>query len=64
MKIQAKNNVCSYCSDRLGKVPLWGDAPETVINDFQQKFKLSVNELEILFGAYREDNPNCKLSVS
>ena len=50
-----------FCSDKLGKVPLWGDAPESVIKDFQQKFKLSVNELEVLFGAYREDNPNCKL---
>ena len=45
-----RNFMLCYCSDRLGKVPLWGDAPETIINDFQQKFKLSVNELEILFG--------------
>ncbi len=43
-------------------MPLWGDAPESVINDFQQKFKLSLSELEVLFGAYREDNPNSKFS--
>ncbi len=39
-------------------MPLWGDASEDVINEFKLKFKLSQSELEILFGAYREDNPN------
>ena len=51
-------SVTLYISDTLGMVPMWGEATESVIEEYQKRLKLSTTEMELLFGAYREDNHN------
>ena len=51
-----------YCfSEVLGWVPMWGEFPDELIEDYLEAYGLLVEDLEVMYGAYREDNQNCKL---
>ena len=53
---------CLYCfSEVLGWVPMWGEFPDELIEDYLEAYGLLVEDLEVMYGAYREDNQNCKL---
>ncbi|CAG5132430.1 unnamed protein product [Candidula unifasciata] len=45
-------------SSSLGWVPLWGEYPEEVVEDYQEAYGLLYEDLELLSSAYREDNLN------
>ena len=47
-----------YHSDTLGLVPIWGQAHGGLAKSIHDKLKVSKEEHGILYGAYREDNPN------
>lgn len=50
-----------FCSSTsLGWVPLWGEYPEEVVEDYQEAYGLLYEDLELLSSAFREDNLNCK----
>jgi nephrocystin-3 len=36
------------------------EVPPSLVNEYRWIFGLSVTEMEIVHGAYRRDNPNCK----
>ncbi|XP_064629063.1 TPR repeat-containing protein DDB_G0287407-like isoform X2 [Lineus longissimus] len=45
-------------SERIGWIPLPGEIPQNLVDEYQWVFGLSVTEMEIVHGAYRKDNPN------
>ena len=47
------------CSDTLGVWPLWGDAPDRVVKEYQAKLGMSDIEMDLLYCAQRADNINC-----
>ena len=49
-----------HCSERIGWIPLQNEVPGTVVDEYRWIFGLSMTEMEIVHGAYRKDNPNCK----
>ena len=51
-----------HFSERIGWVPEADDVPKSLVQDYRWIFGLSVTEMEIVHGAYRKDNPNCKCS--
>ena len=51
-------------SERIGWVPEAGEVPQSLVQDYRWIFGLSVTEMEIVHGAYRKDNPNCKFLYS
>lgn len=50
--------VCN--SEGVGWVPMWGDCPDEHIEDYIEAYGLLMEDLEVMNGAYREDNHNCK----
>ncbi|XP_074643679.1 TPR repeat-containing protein DDB_G0287407-like [Tubulanus polymorphus] len=42
----------------LELVPLWGDHEESVVKHYQEGMNVSDVDLDLLYGAYREDNDN------
>lgn len=50
------------CSESIGWVPMWGEYADEVIEDYIEAYGLLVEDLQVLYGAYREDNLNCELS--
>ena len=51
----------SICfSERIGWIPLASEVPENLVNEYKWVFGLSITEMEIVHGAYRKDNPNCR----
>ena len=50
------------CSASLGLVPLWGEAPGELVDDYKLAASVTDTEMEIMFGAYRDDSPNGKCS--
>ena len=55
------NCICLYYSEVLGWVPMWGEFPDDLIEDYLEAYGLLVEDLEVMYGAYREDNQNCKI---
>ena len=53
-------NVSHYCSECLGLVPMYGEAEENITADIHKKLQVNSEEMDILHGAYRVDNPNSK----
>ncbi|XP_033737542.1 LOW QUALITY PROTEIN: nephrocystin-3-like [Pecten maximus] len=45
-------------SEALGWVPMWGEHSDDHIEDFIASYGLLVEDLEVMYGAYREDNHN------
>jgi len=45
-------------SESLGLVPMWGEAPDDVTADIHKLLHLASDQVDLLYGAYREDNPN------
>ena len=39
---------------------MWGEYPDELIEDYLEAYGLLVEDLEVMYGAYREDNQNCK----
>ena len=39
---------------------MWGDCPDEHIEDYIEVYGLLMEDLEVMYGAYREDNHNCK----
>lgn len=39
---------------------MWGEYPDDLIEDYLEAYGLLVEDLEVMYGAYREDNQNCK----
>ena len=50
-----------FSSESLGVVPLWGDAPDHVVKEYQTKLGMSDLEMDVLYSAQRTDNINSKL---
>lgn len=46
-------------SEALGWVPMWGEYPDEQIEDYLEAYGLLVEDLEVMYGAYRQDNQNC-----
>ncbi|XP_059178256.1 TPR repeat-containing protein DDB_G0287407-like isoform X2 [Physella acuta] len=42
----------------LGWVPMWGEYPEEIVEDYQEAYGLLYEDLELLASAFREDNLN------
>ena len=40
---------------------MWAEYPEEVVEDYQEAYGLLYEDLELLSGAFREDNLNCEL---
>ena len=40
---------------------MWGEFPDDLIEDYLEAYGLLVEDLEVMYGAYREDNQNCKM---
>ena len=59
----AYKGIISYSSERIGWIPAPEDVPQSLVTDYRWIFGLSVTEMEIVHGAYRKDNPNCKLAL-
>ena len=56
-----KNKILFFSfSERCGWIPTHHDVPESLAREYRWIPGLSVTEMEILHGAYRTDNPNCK----
>ena len=53
-------SVILCCSERIGWIPEPGELPSNLVDEYRWVFGLSVTEMEIVHGAYRKDNPNCK----
>ena len=53
----------NLCSERAGWIPNRGEVPESLAMEYKWIMGLSVTEMEIMHGAYRKDNPNCKLCI-
>ncbi len=49
-----------FHSERVGWIPTPGDVPQNLVDEYRWVFGLSMTEMEIVHGAYRKDNPNCK----
>ena len=47
-------------SERIGWIPEPGELPNNLVDEYRWVYGLSVTEMEIVHGAYRKDNPNCK----
>ena len=47
-------------SERIGWIPSCGDVPQNIVDEYKWIFGLSITEMEIVHGAYRKDNPNCR----
>ncbi|XP_067678320.1 TPR repeat-containing protein DDB_G0287407-like [Haliotis asinina] len=45
-------------SESIGWVPMWGEYADEVIEDYIEAYGLLVEDLQVLYGAYREDNLN------
>ncbi|KAK6179484.1 hypothetical protein SNE40_011834 [Patella caerulea] len=45
-------------SESIGWVPMWGEYSDEVIEDYIEAYGLLVEDLEVLYGAYRDDNHN------
>ena len=39
---------------------MWGEYADEVIEDYIEAYGLLVEDLQVLYGAYREDNLNCE----
>jgi len=52
-----------YYSEGVGWVPMWGECPDEHIEDYIEAYGLLMEDLEVMHGAYREDNHNCKLYI-
>ena len=50
-----------FTSERCGWIPTPDDVPDSLSKEYRWVHGLSVTEMEILHGAYRIDNPNCKI---
>lgn len=48
----------NFTSEVLGWVPMWGEYPDELIEDYLEAYGLLVEDLEVMYGAYREDNQN------
>ncbi|KAL5022718.1 hypothetical protein ScPMuIL_001873 [Solemya velum] len=48
----------NFTSESLGWVPMWGECPDEYIEAYLDECGLFVEDLEVLYGAYREDNHN------
>lgn len=40
---------------------MWGECPDEHIEDYIDAYGLLMEDLEVMHGAYREDNHNCKM---
>ncbi len=49
-----------FLSERAGWIPDLDEVPEAVSDQYNWIEGLSVTEMEIMHGAYRNDNPNGK----
>ncbi len=47
-------------SERCGWIPGGMEVPQNLAREYRWINGLSVTEMEIMHGAYRIDNPNCK----
>lgn len=47
-------------SESLGWIPMWGEYDDEMVEDFLEAYGLLVEDLEVMYGAYREDNHNCR----
>ncbi|XP_064604560.1 TPR repeat-containing protein DDB_G0287407-like isoform X2 [Liolophura sinensis] len=45
-------------SESLGWIPMWGEYDDEMVEDFLEAYGLLVEDLEVMYGAYREDNHN------
>jgi hypothetical protein len=63
---------CIYCrkiqflfssSERIGWIPQKDEVPDAVTSEYSWITGLSVTEMEIMHGAYRNDNPNGELVI-
>ena len=43
---------------------MWGEFPDDLIEDYLEAYGLLVEDLEVMYGAYREDNQNCKMILN
>lgn len=48
----------NFTSEGVGWVPMWGDCPDEHIEDYIETYGLLMEDLEVMSGAYREDNHN------
>ena len=52
-----------FASERIGWIPVGEEVPEAVREQYKWVDGLSVTEMEIMHGAYRNDNPNGECTV-
>ena len=45
-------------SESVGWVPMWGECADEAIEDYIDTYGLLMEDLEVMYGAYREDNHN------
>ncbi|XP_045158536.2 TPR repeat-containing protein DDB_G0287407-like isoform X2 [Mercenaria mercenaria] len=48
----------NFTSEGVGWVPMWGECPDEHIEDYIEAYGLLMEDLEVMYGAYREDNHN------
>ncbi|XP_052774111.1 TPR repeat-containing protein DDB_G0287407-like [Mya arenaria] len=48
----------NFTSEGVGWVPMWGECPDEHIEEYIQAYGLLMEDLEVMQGAYREDNHN------
>ncbi|KAL4235832.1 hypothetical protein ACF0H5_004222 [Mactra antiquata] len=48
----------NFTSEGVGWVPMWGDCSDDHIEDFIDAYGLLMEDLEVMSGAYRDDNHN------
>ncbi|KAK3090415.1 hypothetical protein FSP39_011663 [Pinctada imbricata] len=48
----------NFTSESVGWIPMWDEYPDECVEDFIEAYGLLVEDLEVMSGAFREDNKN------
>ncbi|KAH3849179.1 TPR repeat-containing protein DDB_G0287407-like [Dreissena polymorpha] len=48
----------NFTSEGVGWVPMWGECPDEYVEEFIQAYGLLPEDIQVMSGAYREDNHN------
>ena len=50
-------------SESVGWVPMWDEYPDEDVGEFMEAYGLVVEDLEVMNGAFRQDNQNCEIFI-